>query len=120
MGHIRLVVPFFLLGNAEVDERVVPEVAEAHRHGILDGYPPADLDAEAGHELEEPGQLLGREAGFRRLAGQVHLDERGNRELAGRALRAERVAELAELRHGRRLAALQVTDEVPPKHARKT
>jgi hypothetical protein len=74
-----------------------------HRHE------PADV----GIDLEQPGQLLGRHARLRVLAREVDFGERRNRELACCGLRGERVAELAELAHQRRLPALQMADEVP-------
>src|SRR6202012_3730457 len=48
-----------------------------------------------------------------RLAREVDLDQRGDRQLPRRRLRGERVAKLAQFAHERRLAALEVADEVP-------
>src|SRR5207302_674635 len=57
---------------------------------------------------------LRRHARLRRFAGEVDLDERRDRELSRGGLRGERVAELADLAHERRLPALEMADEVPP------
>src|ERR1700745_1045800 len=74
-----------------------------HRHQ------PDDVRVEA----EEVLQLALRDAGLRLLAGEVDLDERRDRQPARGRLAGQRMAELTELVDNRRLAALQVTDEVP-------
>src|SRR5436305_6410893 len=63
--------------------------------------------------LEERGQLLRRDPRLRALAREVDLDECRHLESTRGLLRAERVAELADPVHDLRLAALEVTDEVP-------
>ena len=64
-------------------------------------------------QTEKRVELLRRDARLRRLAREVDLDERGNRELRRRRFRVERVAQLAQRIDGLRLPALQVADEVP-------
>ena len=65
-------------------------------------------------ELEERAERRRRDTRFRRLPREVHLDERRNLELGRRRLRVERMTELACCIHDLRLAALQMTDEMPP------
>ena len=64
-------------------------------------------------QLEETREVVRRDARLRRLARQVHLDERGNGQPLRRRFGPEGVAELTQLAHRLRLAALQVADEVP-------
>src|SRR6266540_5650176 len=54
-------------------------------------------------ELEEARKLLRRDARLRRLAGEIDLDERRNRQPLRRRLGGERVTELADVVDARRL-----------------
>src|SRR5260221_132875 len=54
-----------------------------------------------------------RDAGLRRLSGEIHLNERRDRELRRGRLGVERVTELARRVDDPRLAALEMADEVP-------
>src|SRR5437868_11523143 len=81
-------------------------VARRRRHG----HEPAHVPI----VLQEGRQILRLDAGLRRLAGEVHLDERGDGKPLRRRLGVERVAQLARRIDDLRLAALQVADEVPP------
>ena len=164
-----IVVPALvvLLGDAEVHERAVPDVADAHasilsleqhrahpdeRRALLRGDPVIlrrahgelgqavvgrqlaqaakvrprrfriaserrhrreahDLGRAAGEKRPE---LLGRDARLRIFPREIHLHDRRNLEPTGGGLRVERVHELARRVDGAGLAALEMSDEVPP------
>src|SRR5690348_3005942 len=80
-----------LLGELAESAEVRPRALRVARRG-RHRHEPADV----GIDLEQRGQLLGRHARLRRLAREVDLDERRDRELAGGGLRGEGVAELAQ------------------------
>ncbi len=63
--------------------------------------------------VEVVGDLGRRDAALRRLAGEVHLDERRHLEPLGRGVRVERVDELADPVDDLHLVRLQAPDEVP-------
>ena len=65
--------------------------------------------------LDPAADVLGRNPRLGGLAGEVHLEQRGHGQPAGRRVRVERVHELADLVHDLRLVRLQVADEVPAK-----
>src|SRR5262249_14392302 len=58
-------------------------------------------------------KIPGGDAGLRRFACEVHLDERRNREATRRRFGVERVDELADAVDDLRLVRLQMPDEVP-------
>ena len=88
-------------GNTGATRRLLSK--RRHRHQAAD----------VAVELQERAELVRRHAGLRRLAGEVHLDERGDLEPLRGRLGVERVDELADPVDDLRLSALQVADEVP-------
>ena len=66
-----------------------------------------------GYRSSQPGELVRRHARLGRLAGEVHLEERGHRQPPGGGVGVERVDELADAVDDLDLVRLQVPDEVP-------